>query len=422
MQSTSLPPTLSPRLLRLGQTAAYLGLSPKAMTTLLPQLKKSGFPDPLSLLGLWDRHVIDAWLDQVSGLSAGRIGFHPPAQFVIGSPRAPVKRFASPPTQAKRHSAENYTVVEVADAYMAWFREHRRTIKTTHYCLSAKILPAFGSRTIASLTTQELRAWHEGLANTPRSMRVAYGQPRRYYPRPTLDDEKRRRRSTANRCLSVFKAVLNKAFKDGIVPSDAVWRAVGPFTKVIISKADYLTVDECRKLIPHLAPDFRDFVRAALFTGARFTELAELTAGEVNVVAGTIYIAPSKTARSRHVILTDEGKAYFAAKVRNLTSPDLVFRRSDGEPWRLTDPYPRLYAACQLSGVKRISFHGLRHTYASILVMQGTPIPVVAKNLGHNTSDACERYYAHLAPNYISDTIREKMPVLGITEDEGDGV
>ena len=54
----------------------------------------------------------------------------------------------------------------------------------------------------------------------------------------------------------------------------------------------------------------------------------------------------------------------------------------------------------------RISFHGLRHTWASLSVMAGVPLIVVAKNMGHADTRMVEKHYGHLAPGFIADAIR----------------
>ena len=50
-----------------------------------------------------------------------------------------------------------------------------------------------------------------------------------------------------------------------------------------------------------------------------------------------------------------------------------------------------------------INFHGLRHTWASLSVMAGMPLMVVARNLGHSDTRMVETHYGHLAPSYVAD-------------------
>ena len=57
-----------------------------------------------------------------------------------------------------------------------------------------------------------------------------------------------------------------------------------------------------------------------------------------------------------------------------------------------------------------ITFHGLRHTWASLAAMNGVPLMVVAKNLGHVDTRMVERHYGHLAPSFIADAIRAGAP------------
>jgi integrase len=66
-----------------------------------------------------------------------------------------------------------------------------------------------------------------------------------------------------------------------------------------------------------------------------------------------------------------------------------------------------------------ITFHILRHTHGSHLAMQGVPMGVIAKQLGHADTRMTEKHYAHLAPNYVADTIRANFPKLGIGDHAG---
>lgn len=46
--------------------------------------------------------------------------------------------------------------------------------------------------------------------------------------------------------------------------------------------------------------------------------------------------------------------------------------------------------------------------------MKGVPVGVIAAQLGHADTRMTEKHYAHLAPSYVSDTVRAALPGLGI--------
>ena len=62
-------PAIAPRMLSAPQVAAYLGRSGSWFLEHRRELEAAaGFPGPVAPLGLWDRHAIDRWLDERSGL------------------------------------------------------------------------------------------------------------------------------------------------------------------------------------------------------------------------------------------------------------------------------------------------------------------------------------------------------------------
>jgi integrase len=67
-------------------------------------------------------------------------------------------------------------------------------------------------------------------------------------------------------------------------------------------------------------------------------------------------------------------------------------------------------------GLEPITFHGLRHTYASRLAMKGVPLAVIAAQLGHSDIRMVEKHYGHLAPNYVADRVRAAFGSLGIVD------
>ena len=94
-----------------------------------------------------------------------------------------------------------------------------------------------------------------------------------------------------------------------------------------------------------------------------------------------------------------------------------MFRRDNGA-WQRSDQARPMKEACARAKIApAITFHILRHTWASLAVMAGVPLMVVAKNLGHSDTRMVEKHYGHLAPSYIADAIRAAAPKFGIKSD-----
>ena len=96
-----------------------------------------------------------------------------------------------------------------------------------------------------------------------------------------------------------------------------------------------------------------------------------------------------------------------------------MLTRGSGPPWEKShQARPMSEASTRAKLSPPINFHGLRHTYASLAVMNGTPLLVIAKNLGHKDTRMVEKHYGHLAPSYVADAIRAGAPRFGFTPDE----
>jgi integrase len=59
----------------------------------------------------------------------------------------------------------------------------------------------------------------------------------------------------------------------------------------------------------------------------------------------------------------------------------------------------------------------LRHTWASLAVMAGVPLLVVAENLGHVDTRMVEKHYGHMTKSYVADAIRAGAPKFGFKAD-----
>jgi integrase len=304
------------------------------------------------------------------------------------------------------------------EAYLEFLENERKSADDARYRDSAFIDPELGDIQVAALTTKRLRSWRNDLVKAPPRLRTKAGMPQQYREARDDDEAIRQRRSTANRTLTVLKAALNYAWRDGKVASDSEWRRVEPFEGVDAARVRYLEVAEAKRLINASDPEFRPLAQAALQTGARYGELVRLEVRDFNVDAETVAVRRSKGGKPRHVVLTREGAALFKQLVRGRAGVELIFRKADGSTWGKSNQARPMAEACEQAKIDPpIGFHILRHTWASHSVMNGVPLLVVAKNLGHKDTRMVEKHYGHLAPSYVADAIREGAPRFGFKPD-----
>jgi integrase len=312
------------------------------------------------------------------------------------------------------------TVEEAIDSYIGFLETNRKSARFARYVADAFILPKLelGKTEVEALSTDKLRAWHSKLAKASARIRTRDGEKQRFKDDADDPERDRRRKATANRILTVLKAALNRAWRDGKVTSDSAWRRVEPFESVDAARVRYLTIAEAQRLINASAADFRRLVRGALETGARYGELCVLTVADFNLDSGTVAVRQSKSGKPRHIILTDDGAIFFRSLTAGRPGSEFMFLKENGEAWlRSHQAEPMADANLNAKIDPPINFHGLRHTWASHAVMNGVPMLVVAKNLGHSDTRMVEKHYGHLAQTYVTDAIRAGAPRFGTVKD-----
>lgn len=331
-----------------------------------------------------------------------------------------------------------YTVARALDDYIEYLEHEKKSAHDARNRAEELIKPTLGAIGAADLTAEEIRKWLRDLAAQPPRLRtkkaVDGGAPvkQRYREIDKDDDEaKRRRRASANRTLTTLKAALNRAWRAGKLTDDSAWRRVEPFEAVDAARLRYLTVAEAQRLIKACGPDFRKLVQAALQTGCRYGELCRLDVVDFNPESGTLHVRKTKSGKQRHIVLTEEGQELFRGLSLGRAGHEPMLekvrivpgRKIGGEPqpdtisksrWGVSHQARPLAEACKVAKIApAIDFHSLRHTYASLSVMAGVPLLVVAKQLGHSDTRMVEKHYGHLAPSYIADAVRSMAPRFG---------
>jgi integrase len=312
------------------------------------------------------------------------------------------------------------TVTMAMESYVrAYARSKRRRVRgggdtadKMRSLIARSILPELGDVPIDRLSTKRIREWHEAMAARPRRFRGGHERKG-----SMCEEDRRKREASANRVLTVLRAALNHAYRSGRVADQNAWKRVEPFHNVEKPRDRFLTDDEVQRLVNATDADFRPLVQAALLTGCRYGELTRLKVADVR--DGSVFIAQSKSGKSRMVQLTDEGVTFFTRAIAGRAGTDHVFVRPDGKAWGTSHQVRPFRKAAQRAKLGTdVVFHVLRHAYASKLVQHGVSLMTVAAQLGHADTRMVERVYGHLQPSHIRDAVQGAMGTLGILNDD----
>jgi integrase len=171
---------------------------------------------------------------------------------------------------------------------------------------------------------------------------------------------------------------------------------------------DWYQPEEAARLIGAARdPWERALLMFPLHTGTRRGEQRAIRWADVDFGRGRVFIRRSapgalmtvkapKSNRHRWVDLTpDLAAALKAIRHRG----ELIFCNEDGSMLNPGQFHEVLWAAQKSADLRRITWHELRHSYASILVSGGAPLALIRGLLGHSSVKMTERY-AHLAEGH----------------------
>ncbi len=129
----------------------------------------------------------------------------------------------------------------------------------------------------------------------------------------------------------------------------------------------------------------------AINTGMRRGEVFGLHHEDVDMLRNRIlvqrsYTGATKSGKSRLVPISSALEKVLVAQTFGKSYNKARGKKRTGSLIPSTfDPNPALKRACQLAGVKEITFHGLRHTFATLALDAGRSPLLVSKVLGHSS-------------------------------------
>ncbi len=215
-----------------------------------------------------------------------------------------------------------------------------------------------------------------------------------------------RKVSTVNRETILLRHLLSRA---------VAWRYLlsNPATGVKQLRGEnfkwrYLTFEEADRLLACCTGYLRLMVLVSLHSGIRKGELLALKWADIDFKQKVLTVLNSKSGKSRHIDMNVELIDALRSVDRMVGSP-YVFCKSDGKPFG--DIKVGFLAARKRAGLEDVRWHDLRHTFASWLVIKGTPIEEVMKLLGHASYEMTLRY-VHLAPGKTAKAVSSLEGIL----------
>ena len=157
----------------------------------------------------------------------------------------------------------------------------------------------------------------------------------------------------------------------------------------------FLSAEEETRLRTAIAvscPEHLAELGLALNTGLRLSEQYTIRWQDVSFIRRTLTIPRSKNGATRHIRLNRSALSALKALQAQGNGAKLVCGGTNTPRWWF-DP------AVKAAGLEKFTWHCLRHTFASRLVMAGVDIRTVQELLGHKTIAMTVRY-SHLAPEH----------------------
>ncbi len=191
---------------------------------------------------------------------------------------------------------------------------------------------------------------------------------------------------------------------------------------------DYLTVAECDALLSHTHGQLREMVFLALRTGMRQGEIRGLQWSSIDWQNRSLAVRHSRCDRSKSLVSPKSNRERHIPLEADVY--EMLFRRKqgtgyvftnaqrNGEPFTSHHAIERLGIICRTSQMRKVTWHMLRHTFATQLTLRGVPLTVVKELLGHS-SIATTMRYSHVAPAALRSAIELLNPENAVIAEFG---
>lgn len=262
------------------------------------------------------------------------------------------------------------------------------TVKSKKYIIELKILPYFANKPIADITPADIRHWQNEM--------IKKGYKETYL-------------KTINNQMAIMMKYACQIY--GLKQNPCA--IAGSMGTSKSDEMDYYTLEEFEQFVEVLKDKPMSYyaMQVLFWTGIRCGELLALTIGDIDFEAKTLnvnkslqriegkdYITDPKTKKGKRVIALSQNLLdmlnEYMGMLYGMTKKDRLFHITKAFLEHEMD------RGANLSGMKRIRLHDLRHSHASLLISKLKAQPLqVAERLGHEKIQTTLSVYSHLYPN-----------------------
>ena len=269
------------------------------------------------------------------------------------------------------------------------------------------IIPEIGKIPLCKLTQNDLQQFYARLKKGGRRRLVEY------YGEGLSD-------RMVRSCHTTCRTALEKAVTEGLITINPAIGCRLPPKKA--KEMQVLTQDEIRRfLIQAQDEGYYELFLLELTTGMRRGEILGLQWKDVNLDTGELHIrrqvvkkgaqtliSKPKTKSSIRTILLPPGMVEILAELKKNATCDWVFPSpvKEGEPRNPDSLYGRFQKILKRAQCKKVRFHDLRHTFATMALENGMDIKTLSAMIGHISAETTLNIYSH-----ITDTMQRQAAV-----------
>ena len=288
-----------------------------------------------------------------------------------------------------------HTLADVWDKFLPGAMQSKKSWETDRFYYEKHIKPRFGSKALEEISSFEI----ESVKAEMKRLKTPQGK-----------------QGYSDASIRHVLVLLSHLFKKG--REWKMYKGENPCESVRKPKLDneiteFLTGDEMRRLNETLdlwpCKQSANFVRIAMLTGLRKSEIRKLTWDNVDLERKTLTVRDPKGRVTTTIPLSDRAVSVFLNVEQTscfvLPGPDGGMKKTFRNPW------DSIKEAAGLP--KTLRFHGLRHNFASHLVSNGVDLHTVGKLLTHKEgSTVSTQRYAHLTDEALRRAAQKSGELL----------